>query len=61
MQQVSTGQPQSMQHVTDVVWKKSSLGSFKCNIHASFSSHLNFVGIGMCIRDDSEDLVLAKT
>ena len=43
VQQVSTGQQQSMQHATDVVWKKSSLGSLECNIDASLSSHLNLV------------------
>jgi len=36
-------------------------GRFKCNIDASFSKHLNKVGIKICIRYDSGSFVLAKT
>ncbi|KEH17434.1 hypothetical protein MTR_0015s0120 [Medicago truncatula] len=36
-------------------------GRFKCNIDASFSRHLNKIGIDICIRDDSGTFVLAKT
>ncbi|XP_024632826.1 uncharacterized protein [Medicago truncatula] len=35
-------------------WKKPTVGQYKCNIDASFSKHLNKVGIGICIRDDTE-------
>jgi hypothetical protein len=42
-------------------WQKPLEGRFKCNIDASFSRHLNRIGIGMCIRDDSSTFVLAKT
>jgi hypothetical protein len=42
-------------------WKKSANGRYKCNIDASFSTSLNRVRLGMCLRDDSGDFVLAKT
>nr|ABN08196.1 Polynucleotidyl transferase, Ribonuclease H fold [Medicago truncatula] len=42
-------------------WKKPTVGQYKCNIDASFSKHLNKVGIGICIRDDTGTFVLAKT
>jgi len=42
-------------------WKKSSPGRYKCNEDASFSNFLNKVGIGLCIRDEDEHFVLAKT
>jgi len=32
-----------------VRWKKPMEGRYKCNIDASFSKHLNRVGVGMCI------------
>ncbi|KAK2423742.1 hypothetical protein QL285_034175 [Trifolium repens] len=40
---------------------KPSQGRYKCNVDASFSSRLNRVGIGMCIRDDQGRFVIAKT
>ncbi|XP_024632220.1 uncharacterized protein [Medicago truncatula] len=42
-------------------WQKPLEGRFKCNIDASFSKHLNRVGIRICIRDDSGSFVLART
>ncbi|PNX93080.1 cytochrome p450 [Trifolium pratense] len=42
-------------------WAKLSLGRYKCNIDASFSSGLNKVGISTCIKDDQGRFVLAKT
>lgn len=42
-------------------WTKSTIGRYKCNIDASFSSSLNMVGLGMCIRNDVGEFVLAKT
>ncbi|GAU35225.1 hypothetical protein TSUD_205010 [Trifolium subterraneum] len=42
-------------------WSKPSIGRYKCNIDASFSTILNKVGIGVCIRDDQGSFVLAKT
>ena len=41
-------------------WKKLALGRYKCNIDASFSTSLNMVGLGMCLRDDDGVFVLAK-
>jgi ribonuclease HI len=41
-------------------WKKPINGRVKCNIDASFSSTLNKVGIGMCIRNDYGEFILAK-
>ncbi|GAU29382.1 hypothetical protein TSUD_31890 [Trifolium subterraneum] len=45
----------------ELKWTKPSLGRYKCNIDASFSSDLDKVGIGTCIRDDQGRFVLAKT
>ena len=42
-------------------WTKPTYGRYKCNIEASFSDSLNMVGIGICIRDDQGDFVMAKT
>ncbi|CAJ2637916.1 unnamed protein product [Trifolium pratense] len=42
-------------------WRKPATGRYKCNIDASFSSHSNRVGIGICIRDDEGRSVLAKS
>lgn len=42
-------------------WTKSTIDRYKCNIYASFSSSLNMVGLGMCIRNDVGEFVLAKT
>jgi len=36
-------------------------GRYKCNIDVFFSKHLNNVGVGMCIRDETCSFVLAKT
>jgi hypothetical protein len=41
-----------------VIWKSLTPGRFKCNIDASFASHLNRVGIGICIRDELGQFVL---
>ncbi|XP_045789678.1 uncharacterized protein LOC123884591 isoform X4 [Trifolium pratense] len=35
-------------------------GDSKCNIDASFASHLNRVGIGICICDELGQFVLSK-
>ncbi|GAU22435.1 hypothetical protein TSUD_123220 [Trifolium subterraneum] len=45
----------------ELKWSKPSLGRYKCNIDASFSSDIDKVGIGMCIRDDQGKFLLAKT
>jgi len=45
----------------DERWKKPSPGRYKCNIDASFSTSLNRVGLGMCLRDDDGVFVLART
>jgi len=44
-----------------VKWIKPIEGRFKCNIDVSFSQLSNRVGIGVCIRDDTNTFVLAKT
>ena len=43
-----------------IEWTKPTYGRYKCNIDASFSSFLNMVGIGICLRDDQGEFVLAK-
>jgi hypothetical protein len=37
------------------------MGRFKCNIDASFASHLNKVGIRISICDELGQFVLSKT
>ncbi|XP_024626712.1 uncharacterized protein [Medicago truncatula] len=55
-------QPSRIQNNADTSkWKKPAVGRYKCNIDASFSKHLNKVGIRMCIRDNTCTFVLAKT
>jgi len=49
----------SRQQQGNICWRKPYAGRFKCNIAASFSKHLN--KIGMCIRDEHGAFVLAKT
>jgi len=44
-----------------VKWQRPSRGRLKCNIDASFSIPQNGTGIGLCIRDDEGNFVLAKT
>jgi hypothetical protein len=39
---------------------KPTPGRMKCNIDVSFSSSLNKVGTGLCIRDEDGSYVLAK-
>jgi hypothetical protein len=41
-----------------VIWKSPTPGRFKCNIDASFASHLNRVWIGKCICDEFGQLAL---
>jgi hypothetical protein len=52
-------QEQSKQEM--IIWEKPARGRYKCNIDASFSSSLNRVGIGICIRDNAGDFVLMRT
>ncbi|MCI38220.1 cytochrome P450, partial [Trifolium medium] len=42
-------------------WQKPETGRYKCNVDASFSAHRNHVGFGMCIRDDEDRFMLAKS
>ncbi|GAU17355.1 hypothetical protein TSUD_232310 [Trifolium subterraneum] len=42
-------------------WTRPDAGTWKCNVGASFSRSRNKVGIGVCIRDDQGQFVLAKT
>jgi len=45
----------------NVKWIKPAKGRFKCNIDGSFSQHFNRAGIRVCIRDDTDTFVLAKS
>lgn len=45
----------------NVRWQKPVAGRYKCNLDASFSSEQNKVGIGICIRDEHDSFVLART
>jgi len=47
--------------IEDDRWKKLALGRYKYNIDASFSTSLNKVGLGMCLRDDDGAFVIART
>ena len=42
-------------------WTKPSLGRYKCNVDAFFLESLDWVGIGICIRDEEGGFVLAQT
>ena len=42
-------------------WKKPSVRRFKCNVNASFSTPLNKVGFGACIRDADGNFVASRT
>jgi hypothetical protein len=60
---------QQLQYLTILVlsdspslaWSKPNLGRYKCNVDPSFSNGLNKVGIYICIRDDHDRFVLART
>lgn len=43
------------------MWRKPSAGRLKCNIDASFSTTFNEVGIGICVRDEEGQFVVART
>jgi len=47
--------------IKDDRWKKPAPDRYKCNIDAAFSTSLNRVGLGMCLRDDDGAFVLART
>ncbi|XP_024640526.1 uncharacterized protein [Medicago truncatula] len=55
----AVNQPEPIRQET-IRWQKPARGRYKCNIDASFSSSLNRVGLGMCIRDDAGEYVLAR-
>jgi len=42
-------------------WSKPSVGRFKCNVDASFSTSLNKLGFGACIRDANGNHVISRT
>jgi hypothetical protein len=44
---------------SSIQWTNPALERMKCNIDASFSSYLNKVGIGLCIRDVNGCFVFA--
>ena len=49
------------QRIDNTVWSKPDEGHFKCNVDAAFFKESNWVGIGICIRDDRGRLVKART
>ena len=49
----------SQQH--RITWQPPVAGRYKCNIDTAFSSHVNRIGIGICVRDAEGTFVLAKT
>ncbi|PNY11846.1 cytochrome p450 [Trifolium pratense] len=52
---------QQQQQPTGLRWIKPSVGCYKSNIDASFSTSLNKVGINTCIIDVHGSSVLVKT
>ena len=46
---------------SNVKWIKPRSGRFKCNIDAAFFETAKLVGIEMCIRDENDHFVLART
>jgi len=44
-----------------ILWQPPMSGRYKCNIDATFSSHHNRTGIGVCVRDSEGIFVLSKT
>jgi len=51
----------TQRHVGNSKWSKPSVNIFKCNIDVSFAKQTNKVVIGICIRDETCNFVLAKT
>jgi len=51
----------SSAHQQYIKWQKPGRGRLKCNVDAAFSSSLNVIGFGMCIRDETGQFVAAKT
>lgn len=47
--------------INGVEWFKSNVGRYKCNIDASFFKQINKFGIVICIRNETNNFVLAKT
>jgi len=47
-------------HTETVVWRKPSVGRYKCNMDASLCTVLNKVGFDISTRDDKDRFVLAK-
>jgi hypothetical protein len=57
---VSAGSSSSAQQ-QHIRWQKPGRGRLKCNVDTAFSSSLNVIGVGMCIRDEAGQFVAAKT
>ncbi|GAU49614.1 hypothetical protein TSUD_407740 [Trifolium subterraneum] len=60
-QEIKQKQSSVQSTITCTRWSKPSIGRYKCHIGASFSTILDKVGIGVCIRDDQGSFVLANT
>jgi len=50
----------NMAPTISVCWQRPSLGRYKCNIDAAFSSSRNRTDIGICVRDSEGTFILAK-
>jgi len=57
---VSAGSSSSA-HQQHIKWQKPGRGRLKCNVDAAFSSSLNVIGFGVCIRDETGQFEAAKT
>ena len=47
-------------HQQRINWQPPGVGRYKCNIDASFCSHINCTCIGICVRDAEGTFVLPK-
>jgi hypothetical protein len=52
--------PINLTRVPHYCLEKPPTGRLKCNMNASFSRSPNKMDIGVCIRDDQDQFVLAK-
>lgn len=41
-------------------WTVPTIGELKCNVDAAIFKDVNMFSVGMCIRDDKEDLSVHK-
>jgi hypothetical protein len=60
-QETRTHNTSNSSHTDIAKWTKPSVGRFKCNVDASFSTSLNKVGFGVCIQDAEGNYVIGRT